>query len=172
MRPKLRTLIPDVYKDVSYILDDDSYSIAEYQDVVRKRFIKSWENLADGYKVCNHAPGSAVLEISPQDTFTEGNYRLIFGLALDVLLRPWEKFIMGLKFSEVSWVTYNILISDLHWQLGAIRFDHDLRSITTYLSSQTVFGDIREKFTRLQQISTLLNLDSVRICFFQASRLC
>jgi hypothetical protein len=31
-----------------------------------------------------------------------------------------------------------------------------------YLTSQTVFGDIREKFVRLQQISTLLNLDSVR----------
>jgi len=51
---------------------------------------------------------------------------------------------MGLKFSE----------------LGAIRFDRDLRSITTYLASQTAFGDVREKFTRLQQISTLLNLDS------------
>jgi len=46
-------------------------------------------------------------------------------------------------------------------QLGAIRFDRDLRSITTYLASQTAFGDAREKFVRLQQISTLLNLDSV-----------
>jgi hypothetical protein len=58
MRPKLRTLILDVYKDVSYVLDDDGYSAAEYQDVVRKRFIKSWESLADGYKVCDcHAQG-------------------------------------------------------------------------------------------------------------------
>ena len=48
-------------------------------------------------------------------------------------------------------------------QLGAIRFDRDLRSITTYLGSQTAFGDAREKFTRLQQFSTLLNLDSVSI---------
>lgn len=32
-----------------------------------------------------------------------------------------------------------------------------------YLTSQTIFGDIREKFLRLQQISTLLNLDSVRL---------
>ena len=36
-----------------------------------------------------------------QDTFSESNYRLIFGLALDVLLRPWEKYVMGLKFTEV-----------------------------------------------------------------------
>lgn len=46
-------------------------------------------------------------------------------------------------------------------QLGAIRFDRDLRSIIAYLSSQTIFGDIREKFVRLQQISLLLNLDNV-----------
>ncbi|KAF7359494.1 Cog4 domain-containing protein [Mycena sanguinolenta] len=128
MRPKLRNLITEVYKDVSYVLDDDSYSAAEYNDVVRKRFVKAWEGLVDGYK----------------DTFTESNYRLFFGLALDVLLRPWEKFMMGFKFTE----------------LGAIRFDRDLRAITAYLSSQTAFADAREKFVRLQQLSTILNLES------------
>ncbi|EIW60719.1 COG4-domain-containing protein [Trametes versicolor FP-101664 SS1] len=128
LRPKLRTFIPDVYKDVSYVLDEDGYSGAELQDLVRKRFVKAWEGLIEGYK----------------DAFTESNYRLFFGLALDVLVRPWEKFVVGLKYSE----------------LGAIRFDHDLRAVVAYLSSQTVFGDVREKFVRLQQIGTLLNLDS------------
>ncbi|KAF8177334.1 hypothetical protein K438DRAFT_60449 [Mycena galopus ATCC 62051] len=133
MHPKLRNLITDVYKDVSYVLDNDSYSAAEYNNVVRKRFIKAWEGLVDGYK----------------DTFTDSNYRLFFGLALDVLLRPWEKFMMGFKFTE----------------LGAIRFDRDLRAITAYLSSQTAFADAREKFLRLQQLSTMLNPDSVSACF-------
>ncbi|KAH8102832.1 COG4-domain-containing protein [Cristinia sonorae] len=128
LRPKLRTFIPDVYKDVTYTLDDDGYAAAEYNDVVRKRFTKAWEGLVEGYK----------------DAFTESNYRLFFGLALDVLVRPWEAFIKGLKYTE----------------LGAIRFDRDLRAITSYLSSQTAFGDVREKFIRLQQISTILNLDS------------
>ncbi|KAI0290488.1 COG4-domain-containing protein [Russula brevipes] len=127
LRPKLRTLLADVYKDVSYVLDDDAYATAEYQDIVRKRFIKAWEGLAEGYK----------------DTLTENNYRLFFGLALDVLIRPWEKLVLSQKYNE----------------LGAVRFDRDLRSITTYLSSQTAFGDVREKFVRLQQIATLLNLD-------------
>ncbi|KAF8835442.1 COG4-domain-containing protein [Paxillus ammoniavirescens] len=127
MRPRLRTLISDVYKDISYVLDEDTYANAEYQDSVRKRFVKVWEGLVDGYK----------------DTFTENNYRMLFGLALDVILRPWERYILTLHYSE----------------LGAIRFDRDLRSVMAYLSSQTVFGDIREKFVRLQQISSLLNLD-------------
>jgi hypothetical protein len=51
MRPRLRTLIPDVYKDVSYVLDEDGYATAEYQDIVRKRFMKVWDGLTDGYKV-------------------------------------------------------------------------------------------------------------------------
>jgi hypothetical protein len=51
LRPKLRTLLTDVYKEVSYVLDEDAYTAAEYQDVVRKRFVKAWEGLVDGYKV-------------------------------------------------------------------------------------------------------------------------
>ena len=43
--------IPDVYKDVSYVLDEDSYTTSESNDIVRKRFIKAWESLIDGYKV-------------------------------------------------------------------------------------------------------------------------
>ncbi|KAH8117158.1 COG4-domain-containing protein [Phellopilus nigrolimitatus] len=127
IRPRLRTLILDVYKDVSYVLDEDSYSVAEYQDLVRKRFLKTWESLTDEFK----------------DSLTESSYRILFDLSIDVLVRPWEKHVMALKYSE----------------LGAIRFDRDIRAISTYLSSQVTFGDIREKFQRLQQISTLLNID-------------
>lgn len=36
-----------------------------------------------------------------QDTFTESNYRLFFGLALDVILKPWEKAVLNLKYTEV-----------------------------------------------------------------------
>lgn len=51
LRPKLRSFIPDVYKDISYVLDDDGYAAAEYSDLIRKRFIKAWENLVEGFKV-------------------------------------------------------------------------------------------------------------------------
>lgn len=48
-------------------------------------------------------------------------------------------------------------------QLGAIRYDRDIRGIANYLSTQTSFGGVREKFTRLQQIGTVLNMDQVSI---------
>lgn len=42
--------------------------------------------------------------------------------------------------------------------MGALRLDRDIRSIANFLSTQTSFGGSREKFIRLQQISTVLNL--------------
>ncbi|KAL0578446.1 Golgi transport complex subunit 4 [Marasmius crinis-equi] len=128
VRPKLKTFINEIYKDISYVLDDEGYSNAEYNDLVRKRFVKKWEQLTEGYK----------------DALSESNFRIFFGLVLDTILRPWEKFLLGYKFTE----------------LGAIRFDRDLRAIIAYLSPHNVFGDAREKFVRLQQMSTLLNLDN------------
>ena len=91
-----------------------------------------------------------------------------------MLIRPWEKLVLGQKYNEVrlllvsrrvpasSKTFLNVFLPHFS-QLGAVRFDRDLRAITTYLSSQTAFGDVREKFVRLQQIATLLNLDQVRL---------
>ncbi|KDQ12274.1 hypothetical protein BOTBODRAFT_176521 [Botryobasidium botryosum FD-172 SS1] len=127
IRPRMRSLMAEVYKDITYVIDDEQYQSAEYHDLVRKRFVKAWNLLMDGFK----------------EALTEANFRAFFALAIDVLVRPWEKHVMGMRFTE----------------LGGIRFDKDLRAMTAFLSSQTTFGDIREKFQRLQQISTLLNLD-------------
>jgi hypothetical protein len=43
-----------MYKDISYVLDEYGYASADYQDLVRKRFVNAWEILIDGYKVCQH----------------------------------------------------------------------------------------------------------------------
>ena len=94
---------------------------------------------------------------------TENNFHFFFELAVQVLPRPIEKFVSGLKFTEVgSDISVRFYLIHDH-QLGAVRFDRDLRAIMAYLSSQTNYGDIREKFLRLMQISTLLNLDNVRL---------
>ena len=57
LRPKLRNFVLDIHRDISYILDEDGYTTADYQDLVRKRFVKTWESLIDGYKVVKMATG-------------------------------------------------------------------------------------------------------------------
>ncbi|OWZ50483.1 hypothetical protein J010_06383 [Cryptococcus neoformans] len=126
-RPRLRPILDDAYRDVNYLLDDDTFQEAEEMDLVRKRFVKSWDNLVLGYR----------------ESFTEHNFQTFFSLAVEVLVRHWEKMILSMRFTE----------------LGAIRYERDIRSVANYLSAQTSFGGAREKFTRLQQIGTILNLD-------------
>ncbi|KAL7411046.1 COG4 transport protein-domain-containing protein [Mrakia frigida] len=128
VRPRLRPFLDDCYKGVTYTLDEEAYAEAEFQDIVRKRFVRGWDALVEGYRA----------------SFTDTNYNVFFATSVEVLVRPWEKMIFGMKFTE----------------LGALRFDRDLRSIANFLSSQTAFGGSREKFIRLQQISTVLNLGS------------
>ena|SRR5882757_4899670 len=82
MRPKLRTLIVDVYRDVSYALDDDGYTAAEYQDIVRKRFVKAWEGLIDGYKVGLYGTG---LHLAPATKQSVGHFHRV---ELQTVLRP------------------------------------------------------------------------------------
>lgn len=50
-RPRLRSLVIDVYKEITYMLDEESYAAAESQDLVLKRFIRLWSALMDGFKV-------------------------------------------------------------------------------------------------------------------------
>ncbi|GAA5869453.1 hypothetical protein JCM16303_000476 [Sporobolomyces ruberrimus] len=130
VRPKLRPLLSDVYHGVAYRLDEDGFADAEYKDEVRKRFVRSWDNLLSGYR----------------DSFSEGNFNLFFSTAVNVLVRPWESMIRGMKFTE----------------LGALRLDHDIRSILSYLSTQSPLssGSLRESFSRLQQIASLLCCDT------------
>lgn len=41
-------------------------------------------------------------DLAIQDMFTERNYRAFFSQAVEVLVRPWEKHILSMKFSEVG----------------------------------------------------------------------
>ena len=40
IRPRLRAILQDVYKDQTYLLDEDGYAAAETNDLARKRFTK------------------------------------------------------------------------------------------------------------------------------------
>ncbi|KAK4050105.1 Golgi transport complex subunit 4 [Microbotryomycetes sp. JL201] len=151
LRPKLRPMLTDMYKDVSYVLDEDSYAEAEYRDEVRKRFVRSWDILLGGYK----------------DQLTASNFNLFFASAVNVLVRPWEGIVRNMKFTEVrSAVAFRrrkkTFANALGSQLGALRLDRDIRSILSHLSNQSSFASasLRESFSRLQQIATLLTLES------------
>jgi hypothetical protein len=95
-------------------------------------------------------------------------------MTVEQFVRPWEKYIMGMRFTEASSFPFPRLhpppkapveaSNELTpAQLGAIRYERDVRAVANYLSTQTTFGGARDKFVRLQQISTVLNMDNVSL---------
>ena len=50
------------------------------------------------------------------------------------------------------------------FQLGGLQFDKELRALASYLTSVTTWT-IRDKFARLTQMATILNLERVFIGF-------
>ena len=81
LRPKLRPLLEECYRDVSYLLDEEAFAADD--DVVCKRFARAWQSLVDPYKALS-------------------NYQTLFNMLVDTLVRPWEKMVMGMRFTEVS----------------------------------------------------------------------
>lgn len=77
-------------------------------------------------------------------TLTENNFNTLMDLMLDIITAQWERIVSQTRFN----------------QYGALRFDKDLRSIILYLSSITEWLS-RDKFTRLNQMSTILNFEEV-----------
>lgn len=159
IRPRLRPLLTDCYKDINYLLDEENYNESEYQDLFRKRFIKNWDNLVEPYR----------------ESFTSNNYQFIFTLAINVLARLWENQLKSMRFgnpngSQNTATTAGSSGNQIDGEylgegenFGALRFDKDLRGVNSFLSNQTPYGVsvLRDSFARLQQISMLLSVETV-----------
>ena len=52
--------------------------------------------------VRNQSLSNCVADAIQQESFTPSNYNLFFATAVNVLVRPWEGMIRGMKFTEVS----------------------------------------------------------------------
>ena len=102
LRPRLRNLIVEVFKDVSYILDDETYSTIDNQEYVRKRFVRAWETVVECYKVGQFGYLYIYSETLPEECLMERNYAMVFGMAVELLPRPLEKMTTSMKFNEVG----------------------------------------------------------------------
>lgn len=81
---------------------------------------------------------------SKQKQFTESNYHQLFQFIIQFVSTEFEKHILKLKFN----------------QFGALLFDKHFRNLSNYFTNVTQWTT-RDKFARLNQISTLLNFEKV-----------
>lgn len=72
-----------------------------------------------------------------------------------------ERVVMKSTFNRVlSVVTLQHCTDTV--QLGGVQFDRDIRGLVAFLSTATTWT-VRDKFARLSQIATVLNLEKVRL---------
>jgi len=87
---------------------------------------------------------AAVFLKSFEDNFTPTNFDTFVHAVVGITLKKFEKLLLQKQVS----------------QLGALQFDKDFRAVSTYFSSKTQ-RTVRDKFARLTQMSSLLNLEKV-----------
>lgn len=129
LKPRIRPLYQESYREVKYVLEEDEYNEADIEERFIKRFRQGFGRLIQVYK----------------RTLTENNFNTLISLLLDVITAQWERIVVQTRFN----------------QYGALRLDKDLRSIILYLSSITEWLP-RDKFTRLNQMSIILNFEEVK----------
>lgn len=128
LKPRIRPLFQDAYREVKYVLEEDEYNEADLDELFVKRFRHGFDPLISPYRTA----------------LTETNFTSLMGMVLDAVTLQWERIIMQTRFN----------------QYGSLRFDKDLRSVIQYLSTMTAWF-ARDKFTRLNQMATLLNFEEV-----------
>jgi hypothetical protein len=137
LKPRVRPLFQEAYRDVKYVLDEDEYNEADSNDAFVRRFTQGLSKLIDIYR----------------RTFTESNFAHMLDLMVTAVTKQWEKIVLQTRFN----------------QLGALRFDKDLRSLTHYLSNLTDWST-RDKMTRLNQTATVLSFETVSSFFFKKKK--
>jgi hypothetical protein len=111
---------------------------------------------------------------------THPNFEKLVVMSGEYISKEWERFLFGCKFNQVSYAllmehviqggsfpvqTLIILVfGPFALQLGANRFDRDLRGVMNYMSSLTQVA-ARDKFARLAQMAILLNMEKVIVSF-------
>ncbi|KAL7751586.1 Golgi transport complex subunit 4 [Sorochytrium milnesiophthora] len=160
LKPRCLAIARELFRDIvsssantmqsRYILSEEEYSRldADYAVVARNpAFIKTFDSMMQ----------------QPKNLLTSSAYVALLLSVIETLLKECEKVLMQSRFN----------------QLGALQFDKDIRSLASFFSAhqQAVLADAqqsggyqantswpaqqRDKFTKINQISQLLNLESV-----------
>ncbi|XP_015922764.1 conserved oligomeric Golgi complex subunit 4 [Parasteatoda tepidariorum] len=121
----------DAFQSASHIITEDEFSQYEANDGMRP-FIQNFIISTDTFLK------------SLKASLTTSNFDALVSLLASELTSHFEKAVMACQFNR----------------LGGLQFDRELRLIIGYLTTVTTWT-IRDKFARLTQIATILNLENV-----------
>ncbi|CAN7991269.1 unnamed protein product [Ixodes hexagonus] len=141
-----------------------SSGVSELCNTAVKPHIKSW---ADTFQATDHS--------LTEDDFTsyEANdgirpFLQTFIVTLDGVLKSFKEdlipanydSLVNLTAAETTFQLEKTIFKSSFNRLGGLQFDKELRYLISYMTSVTTWS-IRDKFSRVSQISTLLNMEMV-----------
>ncbi|XP_054719485.1 LOW QUALITY PROTEIN: conserved oligomeric Golgi complex subunit 4-like [Uloborus diversus] len=121
----------DAFQSASHIITEDEFSQYEANDGMRP-FIQNFIISIDTFLK------------SLKSNMTTNNFDALVSLLASELTLQFEKAVLSCHFNR----------------FGGIQFDRELRIIIAYLTTVTTWT-IRDKFARLSQIASILNLETV-----------
>ena len=155
-RPRLRQLFGELFNNYRYVLSEEEYAESESLGGMIVVTTTVLGNLVEGALTSNTTREGFVkkcivgFEKMYTDDFqrfmTESNFSSLIQLCVDMFVKEWERMVTS--------------SSNRFNALGAIRFDKDLRNVSSYLNNLLPMGTVRDRFVRLVQISLLVNMES------------
>ncbi|KAI8600650.1 COG4 transport protein-domain-containing protein [Dissophora ornata] len=91
LRPRLRPLLQDSYKEIKYVVTDEEYAEQEALNSFVHRFMSGFDTLIEPFK----------------STLTEDNYNQVIANAVTSLTKTWEKIIFQTKFNKMGAIRFD-----------------------------------------------------------------
>lgn len=109
LKPHIRPLFQQAYREVKYVLEEDEYNEAEVEEVFVNRFRNGFDKMVETYR----------------KNLTEANFGNLMRLLLDAITVQWERIISQTRFNQFGALRFD---KDLR------SIVHHLSSMTEWLA--------------------------------------
>ncbi|KAF9558375.1 Golgi transport complex subunit 4 [Mortierella alpina] len=134
LKPRLRPLLQDSYKDIKYVVTDEEYAEQEALNNFVHRFMSGLDSLIEPFKA----------------TLTEDNYNQVIANAVTNLTRTWEKIIFQTKFNKMGAIRFDKDLRSVGFYMISLT-SFPLREKLTRLNQMAMLLDL-EELDDLQEI--------------------
>ncbi|XP_073163303.1 conserved oligomeric Golgi complex subunit 4 isoform X1 [Lepidochelys kempii] len=141
VKPQVKPWI-NLFLSVSHNIEEEEFNDYEANDPWVQQFIINLEQQMAEFKWLHCQDNDVVF--CPQAGLSPVIYDSLSSLTTSLIATELEKVVLKSTFSR----------------LGGLQFDKELRSLIAYLTTVTTWT-IRDKFARLSQMATILNLERV-----------
>ncbi|KAG0365226.1 Golgi transport complex subunit 4 [Gamsiella multidivaricata] len=127
LKPRLRPLLQDSYKEIKYVVTDEEYAEQEALNSFVHRFMSGFDTLIEPFKL----------------TLTEDNYNQVIANAVTSLTKTWEKIIFQTKFNKMGAIRFDKDLRAVGFYLVSLT-SFPVREKLTRLNQMAMLLDLEE----------------------------